>query len=87
MPDGHRALTISLVFFVSPVYFRNRWPPVLHLSHRISSVTTAGEVTNRFSLGSSSQKLTFYLPDVPPLVLCQCLGRRIDDKHSFEEII
>lgn len=87
MPDGHRALTISLVFWVSPDYFHDYWLWVLHLSHHISSVTTAGEVTNRFSLGSSSQKLTFYLPDVPPFDLCQRLGHRIDDKHSFKEII
>lgn len=66
MPDGHRALTLSLVFWVGPDYFHDCWLWVLHLSHHISSVTTAGEVTNRFSLGSSSQKLTFYLPDVPP---------------------
>lgn len=87
MPDGHCALTISPGFWVSPDYFHDCWLRVLHLSHHISSVTTAGEVTNRFLLGSSSQKLTFYLPDVPPFVLCQRSGRRIDDKHSFEEII
>lgn len=86
--SGHDSLCwLACSFWVSPEYFHDwLWLQALYLSHHISSVSTAGEVTNWFLLGLSSQKLTFYSPSVPQFVLCQRLGNGIDDKHRFEKI-